>query len=366
VNIPVGDNSALRIGASMTKRDGYNNDGTNDDDRKSFRLQFLTEVSDELSIRLSADHSDVGGVGAGTSAIGRYVNQGGVGNYAFIADGVAPEEGANTDAGNAYRRSALGSPGFGFLTDINDEWFVDATLQGLSAEIKYQTGIGELTVIPGWRKTEQESLFSGPGFNSGWWNDESEQKTLEARLSGEFGDGGLEYLVGGFYFEEEIKGNNTFNQEFVLPMQDYVHDADSIAAFTQLTWNISDTSRLITGLRYTDDSKEIDGAINNFITFCGGLGPNLITPPGSFAQGCAAEDGLPRFPTLDTVEEAQAFLVDNGWITGPITSAGPLPLDNGVGVVLHNVESVEAPYDNQETTYRIAYEQDIFEDLLTL
>ena len=67
-------------------------------------------------------------------------------------------------------------------------------------------------------------------------------------------------------------------------MQNYVHDAKQWAVFSQLTFELNDSTRLVTGVRYTDDKRDISGGIDNFITFCGGLPPNLITPPASFAQ----------------------------------------------------------------------------------
>lgn len=364
INLPMGENSALRVAANKVEHDGYNKDGTNDADKTGFRAQFLTEVNDQLTVRVGADYSDIGGVGGGTTPVGQYVPTGVFGNYALLPSGLAENEGQNTAAGNAFRNTVLSAPGFGFLDSIRDENYVDAEMVGVNAEINYTTDHGTLTIIPAWRKTEQDSKFSHPGFDAGWWQGDVEQKSLEVRFSGTR-DGILsEYLIGAYYFDEELEGNNTFNQNFVLPMQDYTQEGDSKAIFGQITWDLADNLRLITGVRYTDDHKELAGQIDNYIVFCGGLPPNNIVPPASFGAGCATPGVLPQFPTLDTPAEAQAWLIDNGWASTfiPIPPGELIPLNNGAGTILHSISKPPGAYDKSKTTYRISMEWDVLED----
>ncbi|MCP5144957.1 MAG: TonB-dependent receptor [Gammaproteobacteria bacterium] len=364
-NAPIGDSSALRVAGSIVNRDGYNKDGTNDSDSKSIRAQFLSEINEDLTVRIAGDYSDIGGVGNGTTPVGQFA-PGGLATYTFVPSGLAPGEGTDTAAGNAYRNSILAAPGFGFLGDVQDEWYVDGKIVGINAEINYDTAIGQFTLIPAWREIKQDSMFNGPGFNSGWWQEDMKQTSVELRLAGETGSI-VDYLVGGFYFTEDITGNNTFNQEFVLPLQEYKQDTTSWALFTQLTWNFSDTVRLITGARYTDDHKEMDGSIDNFITFCGGPPPGLITPPQSFTQGCQIPGNLPHFPTLDTVAQAEAFLRDNGWAT-VFNQVAPgvtiIPLNNGIATILHASNPNLNTYDKNKMTYRLSLEWDVADDSL--
>lgn len=363
-NLPVGATSAVRIAGSVIKRDGYNKDGSSDDDRKSVRAQFLTEPNDQLSIRFAADYTHVGGVGAGATPIGSYARNG-VGDFSFVRNDLALNEGAQTDAANDFRSTVLAAPGFGFLTPIQDEFYVNGTLFGFNAEINYEFEAGMLTIIPAYRKVEQDTKFGQPGFNSGWWNSSAEQKTVEIRFAGDAGDS-VDYIVGGFYFSEDMEGNNTFNQEFVLPLQDYQQSAESMAIFGELTWSIDDSTRVIFGARYTDDKKSMHVDTNTFVVFCGGLPPGLITPPGSFAHGCATPGNLPHFPTLDTAEQAYDYLFDNGYASTVIDIPGGhiIPLDNGVGTILHSVANLNTEYSATEPTYRISFEKDILEDTL--
>jgi iron complex outermembrane receptor protein len=117
INVALGDNSALRVSAALYDRDGYSSDGTNDDDRTSIRVQYLAQVNDRLTIRLSADSTDIGGVGGNPDIVGRYSPQ-----FDLILDGNAPGTGMLSDEANDYRTTVLSAPGFGFLQPITDQW----------------------------------------------------------------------------------------------------------------------------------------------------------------------------------------------------------------------------------------------------
>jgi len=367
INVPVSDTSAFRFAGSYVNRDGYNDDGTNDKDNLAFRAQFLTEISDALSIRVGADWMDQGGLGVGTSYRGRYAP----GTYAWIPAtddpnfpaGLTPESGMNSAAGNAYRQTLLGAPGFGFLIPIQDEWGADNQFMGVNAEISYDVAAGTFTIIPAWRKVEQDTKFGMPAFNSGWFQETDEQKSLEVRFANNGGEK-LDYILGAFYFNETIDGNNTFNQEFVLPTQLFTQDADSWALFAHLTWNLSDTTRLITGVRYTDDSKSFSGGNDTFVTFCGATAPPPTVPPASFGAGCADPGNLPHYPTFDTGGENAAWLISEGWVAADADWApAPFePLLNGVGVVARFRNSFTDSYAENETTYRVALEWDVADD----
>jgi iron complex outermembrane receptor protein len=266
-------------------------------------------------------------------------------------------EGFNTAAANAYRSTLLGAPGFGFLTALNTQPYVDYEYYGVNAEATLNTAIGALTVIPAYRKTKGSSAFVGPAFNTALNVEDDDQTSLEARLAGSLGK--LDYLVGGFYFKEESFSNSEYNQEFVLPIQRYTHD--SWATFGQLTAHVADRWRLIGGVRYTHDKKSMDGIINNFITFCGGLPPNNITPPASFAT-CAAPSALPRYPNFLNVPDTVAWLTTSGWISPSTTiTATPqvFPLLNGLGTILKTYAPVVATREFSRTTYKASSEFDL-------
>lgn len=358
VNLATSENSALRIAATRQVRDGFNRDGSDDLDRSGLRGQFLIEPSDDVSLRIGADWTKVGGVGPGGSYVGSFAP--GATGYTFTRAPFDTSEGFNTEAANAYRQTLLGAPGFGFLNAMNQGASIDYTYWGVNAELKWKTGIGTFTLIPAYRQSKGESFFYGPAFNTAYNRETDNQYSLEARLSGSIS--AIDYVVGGFYFDETIDANNEFNQEFVLPIQSYTHKTRSWAAFGQLTANITDRFRLVGGARYTHDKKSMDGIINNFITFCGGRPPANVTPPASFAAGCAAPGALPHYPNFLTTSDTVAWLVTNGWIAaGSTDQANPqvFPLLNGTGTILKTYNPVVNSGTYSRITWKASAEFDL-------
>ena len=354
VNAPVGDSAALRVSATRQRHDGYNRDKSDDLDRWGVRGQFLVEPTDTLSIRIAGDYTEIGGVGAGGGYIGHFQGP------SFIASGLDANEGMNTDIANAYRTTVLGAPGFGFLTAMNRQQSTDYNGWGVNAEVKLKTGIGEITFIPAYRKAKGKNYFYGPAFNTALFDERNEQFSAELRLAGSAGM--VDYVLGGFYFDEKVGGINEFNQEYVLPMQNFEASTKSSALFGQLTANVSDRFRLVGGLRYTHDKKAIDGSITNFITFCGPDSPPPVTPPDSFGVGCAAPGALPIYPNFTDPQMAFDWLLANGWIPADSTIDQLPPfysVTTGVGRILR---SVSAPKDSgsfSKVTWKAGVEFDV-------
>lgn len=360
VNIAIGDSSALRLAATRQIHDGYNRDGSDDLDRSGLRAQFLFEPTETLSIKVGGDYTKVSGVGAGPNYIGTFIPGA---TFTFVPSGLNSSEGLNTDAANAFRQTSLGAPGFGFLAPINQQQMTDATYWGVNAEITLDTGIGKLTVLPAYRHTDAESYFYGPAFNTAYTNEQDKQFSLETRLAGNVGM--LDYVVGAFYFDESVKNTGEYNQEFVLPIQHYSHNTKSYAGFGQLTAHLTDTFRLVGGLRYTHDKKSIDGVINNFITFCGGIPP--VTPPASFAAGCAVPGALPHYPNFTTTTDTVSWLTSNGYIASgsSIVSGNQVfPLLSGAGVILKTDFPVQDSGSFSKLTWKAGVEFDATPDSL--
>lgn len=364
VNLAVSENSALRLGGAKSYRNGYNRDGSDDLNRSSLRAQYLIEPSSDLSLRIGADYSHVGGVGIGGTYVGGFTPNG-TGGFNFTPSNLDPSEGFNTPAANAFRTRSLGSPAFAFLRPMNADQRMDTTYWGVNAELNWTTSIGKLTIIPAYRESEDHTFQYGPAFNTANTNEKINQTSLEARLAGKVGM--FDYVVGAFLFNEKVDANNQFNQEFVLPIIDYRHKTDSYAAFGQLTAHVSDRFRLIGGARYTRDKKSLNGLINNFITFCGGLPPALVTPPASFGRGCATPGNMPYYPNFLTTDDTVNWLKSNGWIAANTTNkANPqvFPLLNGVGAILKTHTPIDDSVKFSRVTWKASAEFDMTEQNL--
>jgi len=360
VNVATGENSALRIAGSRQTHDGYNLDGTDDKDVSGLRAQYLIKPSEDLSVRLSADWTDVGGAGIGGNYTGVFVPNG-TGGYTFLPSNLGISEGMNSAASNVYRQGVLGSPGFGFLNSMNRPQTQDITYWGVNAEVIWKTGIGTVTILPAYRSTKDRTFFYGPAFNTANTNEDIDQYSLEARLGGSAGM--FDYVLGTFLYKERIQGRNQYNQEFVLPIQQYDQSTKSVAAFGQLTAHVTDQLRLLGGARYTRDRKNMDGLLNNFITFCGGTpGNGFATPPASFGLGCANPGALPHYPNFLTTTDTLNWLTGNGWIAPSSTlqpNAQVFSLTNGIAQILKTHKPVVGGKTFSRVTWKLSTEYDL-------
>lgn len=353
-NLATGENTALRIAGAYLTHDGYNVDGTDDAKRGSLRAQFLFEPSTDLSVRLGADYSHVGGKGVGGDYLGSFIPTGN--GYAFVSSGLPQSQGFNSPASRAWIATQLGGPALDFRRPMQSDPSQDITYWGVNAELNLQTSLGKLTVIPAYRKTRERSVFYGPAFNTGNVREDTKQSSLEARLAGKAGI--IDYVVGGFYFNETIDANNIYNQEFVLPIQTYEAKTESLAAFGQLTAHLSDRLRLVGGARYTHDKKTVNGLINNIIAVC-----NNSAPPFCIGQ-------MPHMPNFFAAEDAINWLGTNGFInTGfaispptNTTKSGQIiyPMVNGAhGIILKTYNNIADTDTFSRVTWKASAEFDV-------
>ncbi len=383
VNIPVGDTVAFRFAGSYLDRDGISDDGTNDAEVWSLRGQVLFEPTDNLSVRIAADHTDVGGKGVAGDVVGTYNTNGFAGPLTvFTPSGLPKDSGPTSSGGNAVRGTILNAPAFAFYQPVSsDELFQDFTYTGVLAELNYQTDAGTLTIIPAYRESEQHYAYYGPGYGPSTTLEEQEQLTLEARFATE-SDGAFNGVFGAFYFDEEISFRGQFNQDFVSAIQSYDPKGDSWAVFAQGTLDVSDEFRISAGVRYTEDSKSVVSNFDHvYLLFCGGpfdandplgrppfIGPddfNLITPPDSFTAGCP---GHPALPSTFDLQEYINSLVSTGQIPpGSTPNDGFYPIVSGIPGVLLDVGATDIPeatLSYGETTYRAGIEWDFGVDSL--
>ncbi|MBR9911706.1 MAG: TonB-dependent receptor [Gammaproteobacteria bacterium] len=365
-NISLAETAAIRLSGNKLERDGYSDDGTNDQDSYSVRAQLLVEPNENLSVRFAADYSEINGVGNGGDLVGTYNNT--PGSLAeFTPSGLPIGSGPTVAGANAIRTGVLHTPSFAFFQPIDtSELYQDISFTGYMAEINYQTDAGTLTFIPAYRESEQDYQFAGPGFAPAKTLEENNQTSFELRFATDL-DGPLNGIIGAFYIDEEISTSGVFAQNYTSPIQNYDNGGDSWAIFGQGTFDVTDTFRLNTGVRYTEDSKYARGISDTFVTFCGGApaGPNFLTPPRSFANGCAS-GAIPAHAITSDRDEFIADLVARGEIApGSTADDGVFPLLAPGGIspnlaVIVNVGDgfLESELDYSEVTYRVGVEWD--------
>jgi len=292
-NIPLSDNIATRISVSMTERDGFTKNiftGQDLDDASniSVRTDWIFELSDTSSLRIFGQYFDVDRNGAAIRGIDdqspgmRKLSQNTLSNQQLTSSLAAMI--FETDLGFANLKVLASSQDDDIsVTRDNDRHnFGDAVLS-----------------IPG--------LGAGSTYQQAEFRPETsvvETKTFEINLiSNEpLMDGKLDWTVGAFYMEHEIENvirgyrdddldgvfkyvcdasfadpNYCYQHDYGIPGRfdifgpnadvDFFTDAfpyrESISVYAQTTYSISDIFRVVSGLRYSEDTFGTD--VTNFI-----------------------------------------------------------------------------------------------------
>jgi len=207
------DTLAARLDAVYSKRDGFLRDTVsgrdlNNRDRLFLRGQLLFEPSEDLTVRLIGDYTDRNE----ECCAAVYLDQATVpqvGGLLSNANSIIPVLTAlgqpTAQFSNPYSRDIAITPGRSYA-GITKDW-------GLSGEVNWNLGSTTLTSITAYRsyRTNQagdvdygfvDILYRAPG-NSAQQR-EFRTFTQELRLNGSAFDDKLDWLVGGFFSDEDL------------------------------------------------------------------------------------------------------------------------------------------------------------------
>lgn len=274
VNVPFGEKVALRAAGQLVDRDGYISDGYDDDKGEALRVSLLVRPSDSWSITLVGDYYNQRGKGAGAVLLPN-----GVFAVPPLEDRVSVSDPRAITAINSFAAGLTAPPfcGGGFIVggcieNAASDGYLRNKFYGLSAQVEGDMGFAKLTVIPAWRRSEADFRTYLPGFR-GEIRDTADQMSVEARLTSA-GQGPLRYVLGAFVFSEEQDTLNYFRQGRLSTTRFTPRlKTESIAAFGQLTFDVTEALRLIAGGRYTHEEKtQLTASVS------GGL-PGPVDPP---------------------------------------------------------------------------------------
>ena len=299
LNLPIGDSGAFRLAGAVNKHDGYLSDGTSDQDEVAVRGQVLAELTPNLTTRFGADYSHQGGAGTGSYVYGTF----GVVNGAF-AFTPTPELGSKVGVQDP-RTEAFVQTRFisqaGRTSEATGTYpHQDNAAWGVTNETNWKTEAGTLTVQAAYRESDTNALSTTSNFRAVKTDEHVDQTTLEARFAGKIG-AVADYLVGGFFFEENIQNSISLNQLTVLTFQDYKTGTNSKAGFGRVAVHATDKLTFTAAGRYTNDVKRINGSSNNFVLFCGNP-----APPQDFCPT------VPILPAVFTAGELRSFYASRG------------------------------------------------------
>ncbi len=369
VNLPVAENIAARFAGSYAQRDGYYSDGTGAAEDLALRGQLLFELSPDVDFRISADYSTQTGTGSGLNIDGVYTfapftPDAPVPNWQFIP---APENVAEPFTGlhapqtlafieNNATAAPLYSPVTGYAFPFRDDEF-----WGANAELNVDLGGIDLVVIPAYRRSSLDNQFNGPPFKAAINQDVAEQYSIEGRLSGDAGP--VEWLVGAYYFDENVDGVNSYNQFSTVSFQDFETSTQSFAIFGRGSFSVTEDFRVVGGIRYTDESRSIDAlsiATTGVCLIEPAFGPPSCPQVPTIPVGLTLADSLGQldpalFPAGSPLDAPAPY---GAFPYGPFGMMGPQAL------LINSPTAIDRSAGDDEITWRAALEYDVTPDNL--
>ena len=381
-NTTLGENSAFRVYAAKRKRDGFNEvrtgagprTETEDGDQNfhTLRGQWLLEPTENLDINVIADFTSR----EENCCVSMTTVRGATGN---IIDALSPDSGVANPA-DPFARVAYSNRSTeqdfkdkGISAEVNwiTPWFGGATLTSITAQRDWQAINGldfdysSADVL--YRNAKKDESFTG-----------FKTFSQELRLTG--ATDRVDWMVGLFYVDEDLKRNETFQigsayepylsialLSMVNPAlgasptaarflseasgrpfgtvfaglgssDKYQQSAKSAALFTNNTWHATDALDLTLGLRYTREDKQLDSAYSNPN---GSPGCSAMLGPGGSARvaGALLARGVPASALPAVIPQVIGF--------------GCLPWAN----VLHNGRATRQEREEKEWsgTVKAAY-----------
>ncbi len=146
----------------------------------------------------------------------------------------------------------------------------------------------DMKAILAHRKWDFDNRFDtdGTSFNliDTIFDADGEQDSLEVQFSGLAFNDKLNWLAGIYYFEEEALDNTLTSFGGAPIIYDGDVSGDSTAVFTHLIYSLTDKLSLTGGIRYTEDTKELDGANRQFGSCVYNPDSPDVTPDGCFGS----------------------------------------------------------------------------------
>jgi iron complex outermembrane receptor protein len=148
--------------------------------------------------------------------------------------------------------SAFSFPGVGTQID-NAFWKVHA-------DISADLGFAKLTVLPAYQSAAMGYNSTPAGLAYKDSPDDSKAESLEARLSN--ASGPVSWVAGLYYFHQTQDSSEFIDGGLVQNNNAVTNQSTrSEAGFGELTFSVTDETRLVAGARYTSDRRTIDGSV---------------------------------------------------------------------------------------------------------
>jgi iron complex outermembrane recepter protein len=317
VNAPVGDTFAMRVGFQVVSRNGFSGAGFDDDKEQSVRLSTRWEPTSQIDLRLTYDHTHVGGEGPAYVVKGPFAPELGA---LVAAEGstlptnprmtfLQPQAQALFYAGDAAgglcipsfvpaassTKSGLIGPGnqgacpAGFISLLDPGFLknarhMDNNFDNFTAQLNADLGFATLTVVPAYRRVQNNYITFPliPYDDAANGKPEaSDTYSTEVRLARN--DPKFNWIGGLYWYREDQSAQSGGDQAIYLLSGNAIAQSKfttkSEAAFGQASYSIIPAWRLILGARLSHDDRTIAGANTAYDSPVFGL-PFTPTPQG--------------------------------------------------------------------------------------
>ncbi len=387
LNLPVGETAAVRLSAAFEKADGWvkniNPDGNDlfDEDTAYVRGALLWRPSEALTATVKVDWARRGG--AGGSAFGYKIG----GTFYDIPNNqqlfnTTPIFNLNGRGGN--RDGVIDGPltidaGIPITNASNKyeiDWDYKAAMElenkSFSANVAYDFGSFTIKSITGYTDfsttRNQDTDFSASQIGVDSQLTEAKTFSQELQLLSR-GDGPLSYVVGAYYFTDELRAvfiNEQFATRIVRGVgapiistpgaggfyDEQRAETESVAVYGQGSFAVTDRLKLTAGVRFTRDTKDFAFANADAIL------PTLGTP--AIPQG--------RFIVLGIGPIPDSAFGAKGQATNCVFAApAPQPRPGMACLAANTSRLTGATYDTatfEKTTWRLAADYQLNDDSL--
>ncbi|MFC3052409.1 TonB-dependent receptor [Kordiimonas pumila] len=274
LNMPVSDNAGVKISGGYFSQDGYVSRPFDDQDlgnkeSYTFKGVFNADITPDLEVTLAADYFRDKSNGPAVLITGVGDLEGFVAlQNALAATGAPPPGfGGPGDASLCLTEAYLNTPGC-----YNSRYFGDDTNYGtgpnfsdietwsLAGTLVWQLGAVELKSVTAYREINGSFAQDRDGsdllINHVYDIFNQRQFSQELQLQGSAVDGRLHWLAGLYYFTEDGADINPIDFAPVSIQSGGNFDYESWAAFTQMTFDVTEKLSITGGLRYTKDQKD--------------------------------------------------------------------------------------------------------------
>jgi len=269
INMPLAETLFLKVSGGLFSQNGYvkaPNLGTKlgNQDSKNARGTLLWKAAPNLEMTLSGDYMRDKSNGAPTVLVGIDVSDprsfGLLNNLLVTGFGAT---GSCFDAAHATNPNCLNNQWLSRDTNYaSRKTFSDIKVWSTALTVDWDlTDDIKVKSISSYRKVD--GLFAqdydGTPIDVAYLSPDTftqRQFTQELQLLGSALDGRLDYLFGLYYFHEKGKDIGPIDFNAVFAQSGGYYNYNSKAAFSQLTYKITDKLSLTAGLRYTQDRKD--------------------------------------------------------------------------------------------------------------